>query len=98
MIWGIVAMVIASIVMALIAFASKGELVLGELVIEETQVIAPVAIDDEQEWSEFHAIAVQEYADEFTAIFDALECKRAKNGRLMIRSGNSGSYKFAKKG
>lgn len=42
--------------------------------------------------------AVKEYEDEFTALFNSYEVKRAKNGALMIRRGNSGSYKFCKKG
>lgn len=42
--------------------------------------------------------AYLEYADEFTALFNSYEVKRAKNGALMIRSGNAGSYRFAKKG
>lgn len=42
--------------------------------------------------------AVIEYADEFTALFNSYEVKRAKNGALMIRRGNSGSFKFARKG
>lgn len=42
--------------------------------------------------------AVSEYADEFTALFNSYEVKRTKNNRLMIRSGNSGSFKFVKKG
>lgn len=53
---------------------------------------------DDAEWNEYHAEAYAEYADEFTALFNSYETKRAKNGALMIRSGNSGSYKFAKKG
>lgn len=39
-----------------------------------------------------------EYFDEFTALFNSYEVKRAKNGAMMIRKGNSGSFKFAKKG
>jgi hypothetical protein len=53
---------------------------------------------DEFEWSEFHADAMQEYEDEFTALFNSYETKWSKNGRLMIRQGDSGSFKFAKKG
>lgn len=51
-----------------------------------------------EEWDEYHALAYNEYADEFTALFNSYEVKRAKNGAMMIRVGNSGSYKFAKKG
>lgn len=62
-------------------------------------VLAPVAAAiEEKEWTEYHAIAFEEYADEFTALFNSYETKRAKNGAMMIRQGNSGSYKFAKKG
>lgn len=35
---------------------------------------------------------------EFTNLFNSYETKRAKNGALMIRRGNKGSYTFAKKG
>lgn len=52
----------------------------------------------DREYEEFHADAVKEYEDEFTALFNSYEMKRAKNGALMIRRGNSGSYKFCKKG
>lgn len=50
------------------------------------------------EWSEFHADAYEEYASEFEALFNSYETKWAKNGRLMIRQGDSGSFKFVKKG
>lgn len=39
-----------------------------------------------------------DYADEFTALFNSYSVKRAKNNALMIRKGNSGPYRFAKKG
>lgn len=42
--------------------------------------------------------AYEDYAAEFTALFESYQVKRAKNGALMIRSGNAGSYRFAKKG
>lgn len=42
--------------------------------------------------------AYVEYFDEFTALFNSYEVKRAKNGAMMIRRGNSGSYRFARKG
>lgn len=41
--------------------------------------------------------AVKEFEDEFTQLFNSYEIKRAKNGALMIRRGNSGPYKFARK-
>jgi hypothetical protein len=49
------------------------------------------------DWSAFHADAFAEYADEFTALFDSYETKWSKNNRLMIRVGDTGSYRFAKK-
>lgn len=50
------------------------------------------------EWNLYYREAEAEYADEFTALFNSYETKRAKNGALMIRRGNKGSYRFAKKG
>ncbi|MFE1915012.1 hypothetical protein [Streptomyces anandii] len=60
-------------------------------------VASEVAISEEAEWEAYHAEAYAEYADEFTALFNSYEVKRAKNGAMMIRRGNSGSYKFCKK-
>jgi hypothetical protein len=54
--------------------------------------------NDELEWFIYNLEAQRDYADEFTALFNSYEVKRAKNGALMIRQGNSGSYRFAKKG
>jgi hypothetical protein len=54
--------------------------------------------DDDADWNAFEYDAYCEYSDAFTALFDSYETKRAKNGALMIRRGNSGSYRFAKKG
>lgn len=48
------------------------------------------------EWQGYYSDAYSDYADEFTALFDSYETKWAKNGRLMIRSGSSGRYSFAK--
>lgn len=49
------------------------------------------------EWGEFWQDSFEEHADEFTALFNSYEVKRAKNGALMIRQGDSGSYRFARK-
>jgi hypothetical protein len=46
----------------------------------------------------YHAEVFEEAISEFDALFNSYEVKRAKNGAMMIRSGNSGSFKFAKKG
>ena len=56
------------------------------------------AIIEDTEWIEFEMMAHAEYAAEFTALFDSYEFKVAKNGRGMIRTGDSGPYKFVKKG
>lgn len=65
-------------------------------------IYAPVIIlppfSEAQEWELYKEEAYNEYAEEFTALFNSYETKWAKNGALMIRQGNSGSYKFAKKG
>lgn len=66
------------------------------VVIPEKPSVSP-AVMEEQEWSEYHAEAVSEYADEFTALFNSYETKWSKNNRLMIRKGNTGSYTFAKR-
>jgi len=49
------------------------------------------------EWAEYHADAYEEYAAEFTALFNSYETRTAKNGATMIRKGNTGSFKFARK-
>lgn len=53
---------------------------------------------DAMEWAEFEADAYWEYNDQFTALFNSYEVRFTKNGRTMIRRGDSGSFKFAKKG
>lgn len=58
----------------------------------------PITNETEVTWEEFHAEAVAEYEDEFTALFNSYETKWSKNGRLMMRAGNSGSYRFVAKG
>jgi hypothetical protein len=55
-------------------------------------------VSEEQEWELYYQDAYYDYAEQFTNLFNSYETKRAKNGALMIRSGNSGSFKFAKKG
>jgi len=60
-------------------------------------VTAIHAANEEREWAEYHADAFAEYADEFTALFNSYETKWSKNNRLMIRQGDTGSFKFARK-
>lgn len=63
---------------------------------QDSVTAAPTS--DDQEWELYSQEAYYDYVSEFTALFNSYETKRASNGRIMIRSGNSGSFKFAKKG
>ena len=68
--------------------------------ISASAVVAPSSIQIEAECDCFecyHADAFDEYADEFTALFNSYETMWSKNNRLMIRQGDSGSFKFARK-
>jgi hypothetical protein len=60
--------------------------------------ISSRVISDEYDWELYGFEAYKEYLSEFDALFNSYETKWSKNGRLMIRQGNSGSYTFAKKG
>lgn len=51
----------------------------------------------ETEWQEYHSLAYQEYVDTFTALYEGYETKWSKNGRLMLRNGDSGPYRFVKR-
>lgn len=59
---------------------------------------APKELTEEQEWELYNHEAYYDYVSQFTALFNSYETKRARNGAMMIRRGNSGSFKFAKKG
>lgn len=48
-------------------------------------------------WAGYRQDAFEEYSDEFTRIFNGLETKWSKNGRLMMRNGDAGPYKFVKR-
>ena len=52
---------------------------------------------EDDEWDAYHAEAVSEYSAEFTALYRGYETKWSKNGRLMIRTGDSGPYRFVKR-
>lgn len=56
-----------------------------------------VVVSEEDEWELYNQEAYYDYVSEFNAVFSAVTTKRAKNGRLMIRSSNGGSFKFVKK-
>lgn len=55
------------------------------------------SMTEAEEWDAYHAEAVSEYSAEFTALYRGYETKWSKNGRLMIRTGDSGPYKFVKR-
>lgn len=95
MIWGLVAMVIVGIMgIALIALSPEGDAIINEPLIAS----APIIDDEAYEWSAYYVEAFNEYADEFTALFNAMEYKRAKNGASMIRRPGDKSFKFVAKG
>ena len=52
---------------------------------------------EDAEWAEYHREAYAEYAAEFDSLYCAYETRWAKNGRLMIRKGCSGPFKFVKR-
>lgn len=97
---GLIAIIVFGLVMAYgIITEGKTDEPMTITVIPAMPQYSPAVIDqDTYEWSDYYADAYDEYADEFTALFNSYEVKRAKNGALMIRRGNSGSYRFAKKG
>lgn len=72
----------------------------GGLVIIPAQSHSHIAprMSETGEWSAYHAEAYEDYSAEFTALYEGYETKWSKNGRLMLRQGDSGPYKFVKKG
>ena len=88
-------------ILASITFLFVGAAIMHSLIESVCRPIsAPLTEEDEDayEWSEFHADAYAEYADEFTALFNSYEMKRAKNGAMMIKRAGDKSFKFCKKG
>jgi hypothetical protein len=67
------------------------------LTIPARSVIERQDVTEAEEWQEYHALAYSEYAEAFTALYEGLETRWSKNGRLMIRQGSSGPYKFVKR-
>ena len=49
------------------------------------------------EWIKYEAEAYADYSDEFTRIYNGYQVRWSKNGRLMLRDGDSGPYKFVKR-
>ena len=98
--FGIIITAIASVVcMVAIAMGVEGDEPLT-VTIPPMPTYAPRVISVEAEClcdECCHAQAVNEFTDEFTALFNSYETKWSKNGRLMIRKGNSGSYRFVKR-
>lgn len=58
-------------------------------------MIAPIT--EEDEWDDYHTLATGDYLIEFDEIFANVEVKRAKNGRIMVKSVHSNSFRFAAK-
>lgn len=54
--------------------------------------------NEDLEWHIWYAESYWDARSEFTALFNSYECKRAKNGAMMIRRSGEKSFKFAKKG
>lgn len=86
---------IAGLVMSLI-------LVIGGAAAQATEsvsvaYVAPDTVSEEYEWEEYRSLAYGEYSDEFTRLFESYETRWSRNGRLMIRQGSSGSFRFAKR-
>lgn len=54
-------------------------------------------VTQEDVWQEYHSVVYSEASDDFTRIYNGYETRWAKNGRLMLREGNSGPYKFVKR-
>lgn len=55
------------------------------------------ADNSEYRWVEFHVDAYVSAEDEFTALFGGYETRWSKNGRLMLRQGSTGPYKFVRR-
>lgn len=52
----------------------------------------------EDEWDEFYALSYGEHTAAFDMLFDAIEYKRSKNGRSMVKRPGDKSFKFVAKG
>jgi len=87
--------IVTALFIGLIAISSWGG---RDIEVQAISVVTESQTVAEFTWSEFHIDAYEEYADEFTALFNSYETKWSKNGRLMIRQGDSGSFKFVAKG
>lgn len=90
---------IIALIAYLLAFISAGNSSEPMTTIPPMPMHAPtIAIANDDEWELYNQEAYYDYASEFTALFDSYEIKHTKNNRMMIRTGNSGSFKFVKKG
>jgi hypothetical protein len=88
---------IALIVIMVLKLISFGPTTTEPIIIPPMPSYSP-AINEAQEWAEYEREAYDEYAEEFTKLFKSYETKRASNGAMLIRRGNSGKYSFAKRG
>jgi hypothetical protein len=90
--------IIAMILQVLVSLITPREVSVVIIPVSETADLANEYRNGCDCFDCYHAEVFEEAIDEFTALFNSYEVKRAKNGALMIRRGNSGSYKFCKKG
>ncbi|MFD5308333.1 hypothetical protein [Streptomyces ardesiacus] len=88
---------VISAVMALVFGLGIGGMVTAPAVGMTHQTPDTSKQDTDYSWDAFHADAVSEYEAQLTALYEGYETKWSKNGRLMIRTGNSGPYKFVRK-
>ena len=85
-------------ILALITFMFVANKMMWEFQTWECICAHSVCEECNDEWDLYYTEAYDEYASEFDAIFNAIEYKRAKNGRSMVKGINSKSFKFVATG
>lgn len=88
-----IARTIASLI-AVLTFVVIGAQIVGDFRSWEctcTHSVCEWCVDD---WTAFHADAVEEYSAQFDALFNSYETKWAKNGRLMLRKPDTMPFAF----
>lgn len=93
------------IVIALILILILRVISMGSATGDQPVVIPPMPnyapyIDEQaqedEEWSDYYVDAMLDYLAEFDSLFAKVEYKRASNGRSMVKSAHSNSFKFAR--
>jgi hypothetical protein len=86
--------IIALMIQVLVSLITPADSASAVVVIPAKPQHAPISNEDQEayEWSEFYCDAYDEYADQFTALFNSYSYKLSKNGRSMING------KFVKMG